>query len=72
MKGDKKGNLTVKSGAESVVFSAGYRGDKNSKKIVCAELYHQGWIPYEIFRADEDWGDAMFLKDPKLVGEHFS
>jgi hypothetical protein len=67
MKGDKKGNLTVKSGAESVVFSAGYRGDKNSKKIVCAELYHQGWIPYEIFRADEDWGDAMFLKDPKLV-----
>lgn len=66
-KGDKKGNLTVKSGAESVVFSAGYRGDKNSKKIVCAELYHQGWIPYEIFRADEDWGDAMFLKDPKLV-----
>jgi hypothetical protein len=66
-KGDKKGNLTVKSGAESVVFSAGYRGDKNSKKIVCAELYHQGWIPYEIFRADEDWGDAMFLKDPRLV-----
>ena len=66
-KGDKKGNLTVKSGAESVVFSAGYRGDKNSKKIVCAELYHQGWIPYEIFRADEDWGDAMFLKDPRLI-----
>ena len=66
-KGDRKGKLTVKSGGESVVFSAGYRGDKNSKKIVCAELYHQGWIPYEIFRADEDWGDAMFLKDPKLV-----
>ncbi len=66
-KGDKKGNLTVKSGGESIVFSAAYRGDKNSKKIVCAELYYQGWIPYEIFRADEDWGDAMFLKDPKLV-----
>jgi hypothetical protein len=66
-KGTKSGKLTVKSGAESVVFSTEYRGDKNSKKIVCAELYHQGWIPYEIFKADEDWGDAMFLKDPKLV-----
>ena len=66
-KGNLTGKLTVKSGGESVVFSAGYRGDKNSKKIVCAELYHQGWIPYEIFRADEDWGDAMFLTDPKLV-----
>tara|TARA_R110001592_G_scaffold4546_2_gene25564 strand:+ start:17453 stop:18832 length:1380 start_codon:yes stop_codon:yes gene_type:complete len=66
-KGDKKGSVNVVSGAENVTFSAEYRGDKNSKKIVCAELYHQGWIPYEIFRADEDWGDAMFLTDPKLV-----
>ena len=66
-KGSKTGKLTVKSGGESVTFSTAYRGDKNSKKIVCAELYHQGWIPYEIFRADEDWGDAMFIKDPKLV-----
>tara|TARA_Y100000389_G_scaffold79927_1_gene76674 strand:- start:5642 stop:6850 length:1209 start_codon:yes stop_codon:yes gene_type:complete len=41
----------------------------NSKKtkIICNELYHQGYLPELIWDADERWGDKTFITDPKLV-----
>tara|TARA_B100000925_G_scaffold289983_1_gene274103 strand:- start:571 stop:1758 length:1188 start_codon:yes stop_codon:yes gene_type:complete len=36
-------------------------------KIICNELYKQGYLPEEIWDADERWGAARFITDPKLV-----
>ena len=40
---------------------------KNQKKIICNELYLQGFLPHELWNADERYGDMMFEKDPRLV-----
>jgi hypothetical protein len=40
---------------------------KSNKKIICNELYHQGYLPEHIWDADERWGDKRFITDPKLV-----
>lgn len=37
------------------------------KKIICNELYRQGYLPELIWDADERWGDKTFATDPKLV-----
>ena len=37
------------------------------KKIICNELYIQGFLPEELWDADERYGDMMFEKDPRLV-----
>lgn len=37
------------------------------KKIICNELYNQGYLPKLIWDADEKFGDMMFEIDPKLV-----
>lgn len=47
--------------------TAAAASNSKKKKIICVELYNQGYIPYEIYKADEDWGDMMFVKDPRLV-----
>lgn len=47
--------------------TASTAANSKKKKIICVELYNQGYIPYEIYKADEDWGDMMFVKDPRLV-----
>ena len=36
-------------------------------KIICNELYNQGYLPENLWDADERYGDMMFAKDPKLV-----
>ena len=36
-------------------------------KIICNELYKQGYLPENLWDADERYGDMMFAKDPKLV-----
>ena len=36
-------------------------------KIICNELYKQGYLPEEIWDADERWGAKRFITDPKLV-----
>ena len=36
-------------------------------KIICNELYRQGFLSEEMWDADERYGDMMFEKDPKLV-----
>ena len=47
--------------------TASTAANSKKKKIICVELYNQGYLPYEIYKADEDWGDMMFVKDPRLV-----
>lgn len=37
------------------------------KKIICNELYNQGYLPENIWNADERYGNMMYNKDPKLV-----
>lgn len=37
------------------------------KKIICNELYRQGFLREELWDADERYGDMMFEKDPRLV-----
>jgi hypothetical protein len=37
------------------------------KKIICNELYNQGYLPQHIWNADERYGNMMFDKEPKLV-----
>jgi hypothetical protein len=36
-------------------------------KIICNELYRQGFLTEEMWDADERYGEMMFEKDPKLV-----
>jgi hypothetical protein len=40
---------------------------RKKKKIICNELYQQGYLPEHIWDADERWGDKTFITDPKLV-----
>ena len=40
---------------------------KKSKKIICNELYKQGYLPQHIWNADEIYGEMMYQKDPNLV-----
>jgi len=37
------------------------------KKIICNELYNQGFLPQHIWNADEIYGEMMYKKDPRLV-----
>jgi hypothetical protein len=37
------------------------------KKIICNELYNQGFLPQHIWNADEVYGEMMYEKDPRLV-----
>lgn len=37
------------------------------KKIICNELYNQGFLPQNIWDADERYGNMMWEKDPQLV-----
>ena len=60
------GILTINAAGETVSFNAQNKNHKG-KKIICEELWRQGYLTYEIYKADEDWGDMMFVKDPRLV-----
>jgi len=37
------------------------------RKIICNELYRQGYLSEELWNADERYGDMMFESDPKLA-----
>lgn len=47
--------------------TASTAANSKKKKIICNELYHQGYLPELIWDADERWGDKTFVTDPKLV-----
>lgn len=36
-------------------------------KIICNELYNQGFLPKHIWEADEKWGDMMYKKDRRMI-----
>ena len=42
-------------------------GSGGGGKIICNELYRQGFLSEEMWNADEQYGEMMFEKDPKLV-----
>ena len=63
---DYNGTLTIKGAGETIAFPATNKNHKG-KKILCVELYNQGYLPYEIYKADEEWGDMLYEKDPKLI-----
>jgi hypothetical protein len=56
-------NASVKA-AQATASNA---ANSKKKKIICNELYHQGYLPELIWDADEKWGDKTFITDPKLV-----
>ena len=56
-------NASVKAAQATASTAA----NSKKKKIICNELYHQGFIPQLIWDADERYGDMMFDKDPRLV-----
>ena len=45
----------------------GSTGSGYGNKIICNELYRQGYLSEELWNADERYGDMMFESDPKLV-----
>jgi len=51
------GNLPIGNGV----------GGSGGGKIICNELYRQGFLSEEMWNADEKYGEMMFEKDPKLV-----
>ena len=44
-----------------------HSNEDNNSKIICNELYRQGFLPELIWDADERWGDKTMISDPKLV-----
>jgi hypothetical protein len=54
------------TGTMSGIGGLGLTGGGGSK-IICNELYRQGYLSEEMWNADEQYGEMMFEKDPKLV-----
>ena len=42
-------------------------GGGGGNKIICNELYRQGYLSEKLWDADERYGDMMFVKDPKMI-----
>lgn len=58
---------TMEQQVKAAQNTATTAANSKKKKIICNELYHQGFIPQLIWDADERYGDMMFDKDPRLV-----
>lgn len=56
-------NQQVKAAQATAATAA----NSKKKKIICNELYIQGYLPQLLWDADEQWGDKTFITDPKLV-----
>lgn len=56
-------NPSVYTGPNIGTTTPSYGGSK----IICNELYRQGYLSEEMWDADERYGEMMFEKDPKLV-----
>ena len=55
------------SAAQSARIQSELANTRKKKKIICNELYNQGYLPQNIWNADERYGNMMFDKEPKLV-----
>ena len=43
------------------------QSDKAKKKIICNELYNQGFLPKHIWDADERYGEMLYKTDPRAI-----
>jgi len=57
--------LPTMCGGITINYGGGIGG--GTSKIICNELYKQGYLPENIWEADERYGDMMFIKDPKMI-----
>lgn len=60
---------TTASAAQSTAAAAqqAQLATAKQKKIICNELYNQGFLPQHIWKADERYGNMMFKTHPTLV-----
>jgi len=58
---------TSLANAQAEASKAQAESASKGKKIICNELYRQGYLPQLLWDADERYGDMMFEKDPRLV-----
>ncbi len=61
--GNNPSTFTGNNVGGNIVSTPSYGGSK----IICNELYRQGYLSEEMWDADERYGEMMFEKDPKLV-----
>jgi len=62
----KQGGKTAEQKQEQLLKNnAEFR--KKLNKIICNELYNQGFLPKHIWEADEQWGEMMYKKDRRLI-----
>ena len=57
------GTTSLITGTGTLPSTPSYGGSK----IICNELYRQGFLTEQMWDADERYGEMMFEKDPKLV-----
>tara|TARA_R110001632_G_scaffold48146_3_gene121520 strand:+ start:2081 stop:3172 length:1092 start_codon:yes stop_codon:yes gene_type:complete len=57
------GTTSVITGTGTLPSTPSFGGSK----IICNELYRQGFLTEQMWDADERYGEMMFEKDPKLV-----
>jgi hypothetical protein len=60
-------NSTSITTAGSAFSPLGGGSSNGGSKIICNELYRQGYLSEQMWDADERYGEMMFEKDPKLV-----
>ncbi|MCT4654227.1 MAG: hypothetical protein N4A65_00295 [Cohaesibacter sp.] len=61
---------SVKSLGEKISEDFGFGGSSSSSgggTIICSELYRQGYMPKEIWDADEEWGRMIARRDPDII-----
>ena len=57
----------ARASAEQAIRLQSQASNTRRRKIICNELYNQGYLPQNIWNADEKYGNMMFDKDPTLV-----
>jgi len=57
----------ARASAEQAIRLQSQASNTRRRKIICNELYNQGYLPQNIWNADERYGNMMFDKDPTLV-----
>jgi hypothetical protein len=62
--GNLFGNITIPEITVPTFYNGGSGG---GQKIICNELYRQGFLSEKLWDADERYGEIMFDKNPKLV-----
>jgi TolA-binding protein len=62
-----KDNAIQKLNGDNSTLQTNLISLKSNKKIICNELYKQGFLPQHIWNADEMYGEMMYKKEPNLV-----